>query len=159
MKKDRAAFAVHQLKEQGLTLATCESLTGGMLVRNLVPIVLFALLVALGLWRLEAAMVTGFLWFGRFVVAVITVGLAAAVFTELTGVRLISGVGGGVVKRLGHVVPLSDDPALADHNGSYRDFILVEGRSGLLQSLEHVFFIDVHRVVRIQKRQAAADLP
>ena len=31
MKKDRAAFAVHQLKEQGLTLATCESLTGGML--------------------------------------------------------------------------------------------------------------------------------
>ena len=69
------------------------------------------------------------------------------------------GVGGGVVKRLGHVVPLSDDPALADHNGSYRDFILVEGRSGLLQSLEHVFFIDVHRVVRIQKRQATADLP
>ena len=64
----------------------------GMLVRNLVPIVLFALLVALGLWRLETAMVTGFLWFGRFVVAVITVGLAAAVFTELTGVTLISGM-------------------------------------------------------------------
>ena len=64
----------------------------GMLVRNLVPIVLFALLVALGLWRLEAAMVTGFLWFGRFVVAVITVGLAAAVFAELTGVTLIPGM-------------------------------------------------------------------
>ena len=64
----------------------------GMLVRNLVPIVLFALLIALGLWRFEKAMVTGFLWFGRFVVAVITVGLAAAVFTELTGVTLIPGM-------------------------------------------------------------------
>ena len=51
--------------------------SAGMLVRNLVPIVLFALLIALGLWRFEKAMVTGFLWFGRFVVAVITVGLAA----------------------------------------------------------------------------------
>lgn len=61
----------------------------GMLLRNLIPIVLFALLIALGLWRFEAAMVKGFLWFGRFVVAVITVGLAAAVFTELTGVVLI----------------------------------------------------------------------
>ena len=66
--------------------------SAGMLVRNLVPIVLFALLVALGLWRFETAMVTGFLWFGRFVVAVITVGLAAAVFTELTGVTLIPGM-------------------------------------------------------------------
>lgn len=66
--------------------------SAGMLVRNLVPIVLFALLIALGLWRFEKAMVTGFLWFGRFVVAVITVGLAAAVFTELTGVTLIPGM-------------------------------------------------------------------
>ena len=64
----------------------------GMLVRNLVPIVLFVLLISLGLWRFEKAMVTGFLWFGRFVVAVITVGLAAAVFTELTGVTLIPGM-------------------------------------------------------------------
>ena len=64
----------------------------GMLVRNLVPIVLFALLIALGLWQFENAMVKGFLWFGRFVVAVITVGLAAAVFTELTGVVLIPGM-------------------------------------------------------------------
>lgn len=64
----------------------------GMLVRNLVPIVLFALLIALGLWQLEGAMVKGFLWFGRFVVAVITIGLAAAVFTELTDVVLIPGM-------------------------------------------------------------------
>ena len=57
----------------------------GMLVRNLVPIVL-------GLWRFERAMIRGFLWFGRGVLAVITVGLAAAVFTELTGVTVIPGM-------------------------------------------------------------------
>lgn len=81
----------------------------GMVVRNLVPIVLFALLIALGLWRFEAAMVKGFLWFGRFVVAVITVGLAAAVFEELTGVVLISGMaplseGVAVVAGIGFVL-------------------------------------------------------
>ena len=64
----------------------------GMLVRNLVPIVLFAVLIALGLWRWERAMIRGFLWFGRGVLAVITVGLAAAVFTELTGVTVIPGM-------------------------------------------------------------------
>lgn len=63
-----------------------------MLLRNLVPIVLFAALIALGLWRAERAMTVGFLWFGRLVVAVITVGLAAAVFTQLTGVTVISGM-------------------------------------------------------------------
>lgn len=64
----------------------------GMLVRNLVPIVLFAVLIALGLWRWERAMIRGFLWFGRGVLAVITVGLAAAVFTELTGETVIPGM-------------------------------------------------------------------
>lgn len=64
----------------------------GMLLRNLVPIVLFALLIALGLWRFEKGMIRGFLWFGRIILAVITVGLAAAVFEELTGVTVIPGM-------------------------------------------------------------------
>ncbi len=63
-----------------------------MILRNLIPIVLFALLIALGLWRFEKAMVKGFLWFGRGVVAVITVGLAAAIFAQLTGIALIPGM-------------------------------------------------------------------
>ncbi len=63
-----------------------------MLLRNLVPIALFALLLALGLWRFERAIIAGFLWFGRFVVALITVGLAAAAFEALTGVVLIPGM-------------------------------------------------------------------
>lgn len=64
----------------------------GMLVRNLVPIVLFALVLALGLWRLERAMVVGFLWFGRLILAVITIGLAASVFSSITGIMLIDGM-------------------------------------------------------------------
>ena len=81
----------------------------GMLLRNLVPIVLFAALIALGLWKFEKAMIRGFLGFGKGVLAVITVGLAAAVFTELTGVTLIPGMaplseGIGVVAQIGFVL-------------------------------------------------------
>ena len=63
-----------------------------MLLRNLIPIVLFALLIALGLWKFERGMIRGFIGFGKGVLAVITVGLAAAVFEELTGIMLIPGM-------------------------------------------------------------------
>lgn len=63
-----------------------------MLLRNLIPIVLFALLIALGLWKFERGMIRGFIGFGKGVLAVITVGLAAAVFEELTGITLIPGM-------------------------------------------------------------------
>lgn len=81
----------------------------GMILRNLVPIVLFALLIALGLWRFERAMITGFLWFGRLILAVITVGLAAAIFERLTGVVIIPGMaplseGVEVVAEIGFVL-------------------------------------------------------
>ena len=64
----------------------------GMVLRNLTPIVLIALLIALGLWRAEQGMVRGFAIFGRAVVAVATVGLAAAIWEELTGFALIPGM-------------------------------------------------------------------
>ena len=64
----------------------------GMVLRNLVPIVLIALLIALGLWRAEQAMVRGFALFGRFVVIVVTVGLAAAIVEALTGFAVIPGM-------------------------------------------------------------------
>lgn len=64
----------------------------GMLLRNLVPIVLFAVLVALGLWRFERGMIRGFIVFGKLILAVITVGLATSVFQELTGIVLIPGM-------------------------------------------------------------------
>lgn len=64
----------------------------GMVLRNLVPILLIAVLIALGLWRAERAMVKGFAVFGKIVVAVVTVGLAAAIVEALTGFVLIPGM-------------------------------------------------------------------
>ena len=64
----------------------------GMVLRNLIPIVLIALLIALGLWLAENAMVKAFTAFGKIVVAVVTVGLAAAIVEELTGFVLIPGL-------------------------------------------------------------------
>ena len=65
-----------------------------MVLRNLIPIVLIGGLIALGLWKAEKAMVKGFSIFGKGVVAVITVGLAAAIFQALTGWTLIPGMNG-----------------------------------------------------------------
>ncbi len=64
----------------------------GMVLRNLIPIVIIAALIALGLWKWETAMVRGFEGFGKGVVAVITVGLAAAIVQTLTGFTLIPGM-------------------------------------------------------------------
>lgn len=64
----------------------------GMILRNLIPVVLIAGAIAFGLWKWERAMVTGFGWFGKGVVALITVGLAAAIVKALTGFALIPGM-------------------------------------------------------------------
>ena len=64
----------------------------GMVLRNLVPIVVIAVLIALGLWLAEGAMVRGFAVFGKIVVAVVTAGLAAAIVEALTGLVLIPGM-------------------------------------------------------------------
>ena len=63
-----------------------------MVARNLVPIVLLAVLIALGLWKAEEKMVRGFAVFGKLVVALITLGLAAAIVQALTGFALIPGM-------------------------------------------------------------------
>ena len=63
-----------------------------MVVRNLAPIVIFALLIALGLWKAENAMIKGFTVFGWLVTAAITVGLAAAIVEALTGLTVIPGM-------------------------------------------------------------------
>ena len=61
-------------------------------LKNLIPIVLIAALIALGLWRAEQAMVRGFAVFGKIVIVLVTVGLAAAIVEALTGFALISGM-------------------------------------------------------------------
>ena len=64
----------------------------GMVLKNLIPIVLIAALIALGLWRAEKWMIRGFGWFGKGVMALVTVGLAAAIVEGLTGLALIPGM-------------------------------------------------------------------
>lgn len=64
----------------------------GMVLRNLIPIVLIAALIALGLWKAEKGMIKGFGIFGKGVVIVITIGLAAAIIESLTGFTVIPGM-------------------------------------------------------------------
>ena len=62
------------------------------ILRNLIPVVLISALIALGLWKAEKAMIKGFSLFGKGIIALITVGLAAAIVQELTGFTIIPGL-------------------------------------------------------------------
>lgn len=64
----------------------------GMVLRNLIPIVIIGALIAIGLWKAEKWMIKGFGWFGKGIVALITVGLVAAIVEELTGFVIIPGL-------------------------------------------------------------------
>ena len=64
----------------------------GMLLRNLIPVALIGLLIALGLWKLERGMIRGFGIFGKLIIGVITVGLGTAIVEGLTGFAIIPGM-------------------------------------------------------------------
>ena len=64
----------------------------GMVARNLIPIVIIGGLIALGLWKAEKAMIRGFTVFGKGIIGIVTVGLAAAIVEALTGFVLIPGM-------------------------------------------------------------------
>ena len=66
--------------------------SAGMVLRNLVPIVIIAVLIVLGLVFAEKAMIRGFGIFGKGVIALITLGLGAAIVEELTGFTVIPGM-------------------------------------------------------------------
>ena len=63
-----------------------------LILRNLIPIVLIAAVIALGLWKAEKWMIKGFQIFGKLIIALITVGLAAAIVEGLTGFTVIPGM-------------------------------------------------------------------
>lgn len=63
-----------------------------MVLRNLIPIVLIALLIALGLWKFENGMIKGFGIFGKGIIALITLALVAAIVEALTGFVIIPGM-------------------------------------------------------------------
>lgn len=97
-EEDRPAMAKGVLS--GIVTIPLGVLAGGlaagfpvlMVLRNLIPIVLIAVLIALGLWKAEKGMIRGFEVFGKGVVIVITAGLAAAIVEALTGFVLIPGM-------------------------------------------------------------------
>lgn len=64
----------------------------GMVLHNLVPIVLIAILIGLGLWKAENAMIKGFALFGKGITALITFGLVVSIVESLTGFALIRGM-------------------------------------------------------------------
>ncbi len=63
-----------------------------MVLRNLIPIVLIALLIALGLWKWEKGMIKGFGIFGKGIIILITIGLVSAIVESLTGFVIIPGL-------------------------------------------------------------------
>ena len=97
-EEDRKYLATGVLA--GVITIPIGSLAGGlaagysftMVLKNLIPIIIFAVFIALGLWKFESAMVKGFTYFGKFVVAVITLGLGVGIIEQLTGIVLIPGM-------------------------------------------------------------------
>lgn len=63
-----------------------------MITFNLIPIIIVAILIALGLWKMPNKMINGFNKFGKGVVIIITIGTAAIIFETLTGIVLIPGM-------------------------------------------------------------------
>lgn len=63
-----------------------------MLIKNLIPIIIFAVLIILGLWRIPNKMIKGFTIFGQGVVIVAILGLAVGIIDALTGLTLIPGI-------------------------------------------------------------------
>ena len=63
-----------------------------MILSNLVPILLFAVLIVLGLWRFPQGMIKGFTIFGKFIVIVATLGLTAGIIQQLTDITIIPGL-------------------------------------------------------------------
>ncbi len=84
----------------GLITIPAGSILGGIIagfpvmlvVKNVIPILIFSLLLILGLKLIPDKMIKGCMIFGQFITIVIYIGLAAAAFEHLTGVVLIPGM-------------------------------------------------------------------
>jgi ethanolamine transporter len=63
-----------------------------MIFMNLIPVIIVSALIAAGLWFMPVRMIGGFAIFSKFLVAFITIGLAAAVLKHTLGITLIPGM-------------------------------------------------------------------
>ena len=59
-------------------------------LRNLLPTLLPALLIALGLWKFERVIILLFTYFGKFMTALATLGLLLALVQKFTGLTILS---------------------------------------------------------------------
>lgn len=97
-EKDKEFFAKGLLI--GLSTIPLGSIVGGLIMKinikilliNIIPIILISLLLILGLKFFQDKMIKGVLYFGKFILWISTIGLAAAAFESLTGVVLIKGM-------------------------------------------------------------------
>jgi len=97
-EKDRKWLAMGMLA--GFITIPLGCIAGGLVagwdflfvVKNMIPVTIVAGLIALGLWRIPEKMTHGFEIFGKGVVIMITIGLAAIVWETLTGIVLIPGL-------------------------------------------------------------------
>lgn len=64
----------------------------GMVVTNTIPVILISIVLAIGLKLKPDAMIAGCIYFGKFIVILITVGLTAAAFQFMTGIVIIPGM-------------------------------------------------------------------
>ena len=84
----------------GLTTIPLGCLAGGAvagygflwMLQNLIPVIIFAAVITCGLIFAQKAMITIFLWFGRFVVAFLTCSLILAVIENFTGLVIVKGM-------------------------------------------------------------------
>ena len=84
----------------GFIVTPIGSILGGLIagfpltfiLRNMVPIIVISVLLAIGLRLAPNAMVKGSLWFGRAVTALIYFGLICAGFETITGVTILPGM-------------------------------------------------------------------
>lgn len=96
--KDRPFFAKGLLI--GLVTVPIGGIVGGliagfnpeMVLVNNIPVIILSVLFVLGLIFIPRQMISGSLLFGKFIIIVITIGLAASAFQHLTGVIIIPGM-------------------------------------------------------------------
>ncbi|GAA0606745.1 ethanolamine utilization protein EutH [Virgibacillus siamensis] len=94
-KEDQPYFAKGILL--GLITIPAGCLIGGlagglsfmMILKNLLPTILFSILIAIGLWKIPGKMIYGFSIFGRFVEIIAIIGLAAIIVQTLTDITVI----------------------------------------------------------------------
>lgn len=63
-----------------------------MVLKNLIPIIIFSILTCIGLWKIPEKMTKGFSIFGQAVVIIITLGLVVAIIQALTPITIIPGM-------------------------------------------------------------------